>query len=509
MHRFFEFDDIIHVVLQHVKSSPTDLVNVAMTCSRLAGPALNILWSEQHSLAPLIMCLPEDAWEVTEDHTINLSREPTPIEWERLRINASRVRRLLTDDCEPLELQPSGRVLQRLFERFPPVILFPNLFELDFEAAFGFLECSSKVLLLRQFLSPRLEALAFDVAGLPTHEVEQLLAALSAEAYGLRQMMILADGGAKTVTVLPSLGKLPKLTQLAIFAIDTCLTKQTINNIQQAQRLQSLNISLRGTSCDAGDIPFELPSLEILRLFGDSLPQCTHFLRQVTTRQLQLIDVCYYKPARPTEISAFIESLSTLCQNFRSLKQLYLVDSSIVNGDEPAVPLPSQIFRPLFKFTELASVVFLGIGDYNLDDRFINDVAVAWPLIQDLKFTASRRRAGCNVTFSAVMSLASKCRLLQFLHLTCDATQATIAPRAPDGTTQFWPTQTSLCNLHLGYSEMSQVSGVPYYLAEVFPTLSHFYWYRNTGDFGIEILMEAALEVARQELRAVRGLNAL
>lgn len=70
MHRFFEFDDIIHAVLQHVKSSATDLVNVAMTCSRLAGPALNILWSEQHSLAPLIMCLPEDAWEVTEDHTI-------------------------------------------------------------------------------------------------------------------------------------------------------------------------------------------------------------------------------------------------------------------------------------------------------------------------------------------------------------------------------------------------------------------------------------------------------
>jgi hypothetical protein len=73
MHRVFEFDDIIYAVLQHVKSSATDLVNVAMTCSRLADSALNILWFEQSSLAPLIMCLPQDTWEITEngvDHTV-------------------------------------------------------------------------------------------------------------------------------------------------------------------------------------------------------------------------------------------------------------------------------------------------------------------------------------------------------------------------------------------------------------------------------------------------------
>jgi hypothetical protein len=53
----FDFDDIIYCVLEHLKFSVTDLVNVGMACSRLACPALNILWSEQPSLVPLIMCL--------------------------------------------------------------------------------------------------------------------------------------------------------------------------------------------------------------------------------------------------------------------------------------------------------------------------------------------------------------------------------------------------------------------------------------------------------------------
>jgi hypothetical protein len=69
MYHALENDDIIYNILQHVKSS-TDLVNVAMTCSTLSDPALNMLWCEQSSLGRLIMCLPQDTWEVAPDGTI-------------------------------------------------------------------------------------------------------------------------------------------------------------------------------------------------------------------------------------------------------------------------------------------------------------------------------------------------------------------------------------------------------------------------------------------------------
>ncbi|KAG1778223.1 hypothetical protein EV702DRAFT_1277964 [Suillus placidus] len=99
MHNALKIDDIIYAILQHVKSSKRDLVNVAMTCSKFSDPALNMLWCEQSSLAPLIMCLPQDTWELARDLTINFSREPVLAEWERVRINASRIRRLTTGSC--------------------------------------------------------------------------------------------------------------------------------------------------------------------------------------------------------------------------------------------------------------------------------------------------------------------------------------------------------------------------------------------------------------------------
>jgi len=426
-------------------------------------------------------------------------------------MNASRVRRLLINNFSYVpppksHINLSVRALQRIFERFPPATLFPKLCALDFEAVFGLPECSMKFLLLRQFMSPGLESLRFDVpGGTPTREVEQLLDAFPAEASDLRQLSISAGHGATTLTVPPSFGKLAKLIVLAIHGIDVCLTRQTITNIQQARCLQTLMLTLRGTSYDAGGTPLELHSLEHLCLFGDSLQQCTHFLRQVTSRQLANISIGYSEPACPTKIKEFVESMSTSCQNPGHLQQIYVMDASHVDDSELAIPLPSEIFRPLLKFGKLLSVEFIGIGNYNLDDRFINDVAVAWPNIRELKF-ASQRRGTCTVTFAAMMSLASRCRLLQTLHLTFDATQMTTMPRAPDGTEVLWPKQTALYMLHLGYSEVARIARVPYFLAEVFPTLSDFKWYDYFGDTGIDVVMESALLEAWQQLRMLRNL---
>ncbi|KAG1817450.1 hypothetical protein EV424DRAFT_1028355 [Suillus variegatus] len=539
MHRIFEFDDIIHAVLQYVESSATDLVNVAMTCSRLAGPALDILWSRQSSLAQLIMCLPQDTWEGKVEgyyrgYIVHLSREPTPIEWERLRANASRVRRLVSIDgftdapklprgpvlrqrtdgigsaldlFRPI-LRPDviGHVLKRLFKRFPPATLFPNLCELHFEAVFGLLERSSKFWLLRQFVSPGLQALRFDVTGIATHEVEQLFAALPTEAYGLRQLSVSAGNGTTALTVPPSLGKLPKLMRLAIFGIDVALTRQTITNIQQARCLQTLKLNLCGASCDASGIPLELPSLKTLYLSEGSLSHCTHFLRQVTTRQLSHINISYRGSSSPAEVTAFVESLSTSCQTFEHLERIHVIDKSEHPDYLLVIPLHSESFRPLFKFRRLSSVKFIGIGNFELDDRFLNDIPVVWPSIQELKLISWKRRAFYSVTFTAMMSLASRCRSLQTLHLTVDATQSTTIPRAPDGTEELWPTQTTLRNLHLGYSRVSEVARVPYFLAEVFPTLWDFKFYeRYLRNCAADIDLRLALEEAHSQLMALRN----
>ncbi|KAG1814185.1 hypothetical protein EV424DRAFT_1414387 [Suillus variegatus] len=208
-------------------------------------------------------------------------------------------------------------------------------------------------------------------------------------------------------------------------------------------------------------------------------------------------------------MNAFIESLSTSCQTVGCLERVHVVDESKIPDPRVIIPLSSEIFRPLFKFNRLLSVKFIGVGNFNLDDGFLYDVPVAWPSIRELKLTSWKRRAIYSVTFTAMMSLASRCRSLQTLHLTVDATQSTTIPRAPDGTEELWPTQTALRNLHLGYSEVSEVARIPYFLAEVFPTLFDFKWYDyyygNCHNPDIAIVSAlSALNDASQQLWALR-----
>lgn len=67
MHRALLVNDIVYTVLQHVKSSATDMIHFACTYSALSSPALDILWRVQFNLGPLIMCLPQDTWEIRDN----------------------------------------------------------------------------------------------------------------------------------------------------------------------------------------------------------------------------------------------------------------------------------------------------------------------------------------------------------------------------------------------------------------------------------------------------------
>ncbi|KAG2745572.1 hypothetical protein P692DRAFT_20955116 [Suillus brevipes Sb2] len=464
MHRAFDSEDIIHSILAYLQSSPKDLKTLAVTCSRLSGPALDSLWAEQYSFGPLFMCLTPDLRKFVGP-TIHLAREPTPSEWERLQINAARVRRFIECPIFPRGYAyygVSGPALQSLFKQFPPATLFPNLCAFNSQP----LRFSrSDIPLYGKFMLPGLEALALDVSR--TDRVEGYFGALPDS---LRQLSISA---CRALAVLPSLEKLPKLLTLSIDGLDMRMTRQAITNIQRARYLHTLKLTLRKTSYDqdGGVMTLELSSLQRLSLSGKVLPQCTHYIRQITTCQLSHLTIEYRRPASPIEIAEFVESFVVSCQNHGSLTQFSVVDKSDFLDDERVIPLSSEIFRPLLTFTGLLSVVFEGIGNYSLDDMFINAIPDAWPGIQELKF-ASHRPASCAVSFTAMVVFASRCRSLQSLHLTCDATEPTVIPQDKDGTERLWPAQSALRRLHFGHSKVPQVGRMPFILAKVFPALS-------------------------------------
>ncbi|KAG1865641.1 hypothetical protein C8R48DRAFT_705514 [Suillus tomentosus] len=478
MHNALKVNDIIYAILQHVKSSKPDLLNMVMTCSTFSNLALDMLWSQQDNLTPLVQCLPRDTWTVWYGRTIIFSRELLPTEWERVRINAARIREFIFTGYTCRSPKPSGLVLQQLFELFPPAVLFPQLRTLHFNTVSRhLLNFGSELSLLRQFLSPELESLTFNVLpGAPMHEVEQLFDALFTEAPGLRQLSL---HSAHNLSACPSkVPKLPKkLNGLSIGLLGMDLMKQIISNIQHLRSLQTLTLAL-GKSVDmvlqpSSGMPLELSMLKHLYLPGARLENCISFLHKVAMPQLSVLEISYYTAAQPAEITTVVESLSMSCKTFASLEDITVIDYSENPSEElgPDDQLHSSIFRPLLRFRRLSSVKFIDIGKYCLDDAFIEDVAVAWPDLCTLTF-ASKVPGKYQVTLTSVLSLATRCKSLHDLHLTFDATHFPTLPRVPDGNLRLWTTQTAIRKLHVGHSRVSKASRFHLFLAVLFPNLA-------------------------------------
>ncbi|KAG0698998.1 hypothetical protein DFH29DRAFT_1081485 [Suillus ampliporus] len=503
MHRALLVNDIVHTILQNVDSA-TDMINFASTCSALSSPALDILWSKQWNLGPLIMCLPKDTWEVGADNFIRLSREPLPTQWECVRLNASRIRELShnIDIGYKRPPQPHSHILHKLFALFPPASLFPNLHKLDFKVVSHRPKFSPDFALLRQFLSPGLEVLAFYLpSGIPVHEVERLSDAPGPQASGVRHMVISANHDGSRCQIDLPFNKMQKLHLLNL-GPNVCLTRHDLADIGRLRSLQVLRLNLRDgfsilENLRLGDMRLELSALNRLTIVTDRLQLCTSFLLRVITPRLSSIHIKYWKYAAPAEVGEFVLSLHTSCQSFAFLEEI-----SVVRTGHPRDfygPLPSDLFRPLLKFRKLTNVVFKGQGQYCLDDAFIDDAAVSWPDIQKLVF-ASKEMHTSTVTFTAVLSLASRCRSLRVLYLAFDGTQRPTLPYrregedASDGERELWPTQTALERLHVGHSKFSRAALVPWILSAVFPNLYDISWCRAPDDFSIIPWLQEAAE---------------
>jgi hypothetical protein len=54
---------ILRNICDHLRDDRASLFALACSCRAFLNPTLDVLWSVQASLAPLVKCLPADAWE--------------------------------------------------------------------------------------------------------------------------------------------------------------------------------------------------------------------------------------------------------------------------------------------------------------------------------------------------------------------------------------------------------------------------------------------------------------
>ena len=69
----FEYVHVPRKALEDDPLSASSLTRLARTCKAFQDPALDILWHSQDSLAPLLKCLPRDAWAWKEGKFVSNS----------------------------------------------------------------------------------------------------------------------------------------------------------------------------------------------------------------------------------------------------------------------------------------------------------------------------------------------------------------------------------------------------------------------------------------------------
>lgn len=113
---------------RYLKNS-RDVARLARTCKVLAEPALDVLWRTQHSLSPLVMCLPSDVWELTKRKKTIVSYDHCPRPTPRTDACAPSFESILLDFQErhhPCRLGPCQEVFPSRPVHLPACVICPQ-----------------------------------------------------------------------------------------------------------------------------------------------------------------------------------------------------------------------------------------------------------------------------------------------------------------------------------------------------------------------------------------------
>ncbi|KAG6375713.1 hypothetical protein JVT61DRAFT_3288 [Boletus reticuloceps] len=387
--------------------NPRDVARLAQTCKALAEPALDTLWKTQHSLAPLVMCLPPDVWELTRrGKTFALKREPTPMEWSSLKKYAHRIWFISQPASFNLP-RLDDVVLASLISPSHFGALFPSLRILDYSVvsvAAPMIHLLTKVLSTERHLGLMTSLCVICPRASQKEQVYDLFQAIRTKATQLETLRIdsftsTASNSTLAVTLVEGEFKFLRKLELSwtIHISTECLTC-----LVGMERLQEISLCVRrdiGLDFLANGCSFTktkgptsptckrtLPVLKSLKVMAHSLDQCTALVSLVTSPFLDNITFSYDVQAPSALIEAFFRQIYETCQNAVTISTLSHTISltlkhnlgPLSSATSPFLIHPSQTLSPLLTLRHLRSLRLLHLGTIAVDDGFLREAANAW-----------------------------------------------------------------------------------------------------------------------------------
>ncbi|KAG8214262.1 hypothetical protein J3R82DRAFT_11074 [Butyriboletus roseoflavus] len=390
----------------HYLRNSRDVAKLARTCKALAEPALDVLWKTQHSLAPLVMCLPPDLWELTKrGKTIFFKRHPTPLDWSSVKKYAHRIRSIS---------QPASFSLPRLDDAALATIitpsnfgtLFPSLRLLDYSVisvAAPMVHMLTNILSTERHLESMTSLSVICPRASQREEVYSLFQAIRIKATRLETLKIESFASPSlTLSLAVKLreGEFRFLRKLelswTIHVSAECLTCLVgMEYLREMSLCVRRNIALDflANGCSTAGVKGSsrvtrkrtFPALKSFKLMAHSLDQCTALVSLVTSPFLDTITFSYDVQAPSALIEAFFRQIQKTCRDAVRMSPPRTISLTLKHNLGPfssaASPFlihPSQTLSPLLALRNLRVLRLLHLGTIAIDDGFLREAANAW-----------------------------------------------------------------------------------------------------------------------------------
>ncbi|KAJ6471625.1 hypothetical protein C8R47DRAFT_1147413 [Mycena vitilis] len=418
MHPTLHIAEIVRIIVSYLDpgTNASDLASLARTCTIFHGPALDFLWRHQTTIMNLVKCMPADLWAThgTGARTMRLSRPVEAADWDRPFHYSHRIRSLTIQHY--LQNERMSNVYGVLALGIPRDYLLPNLQALSWEPG---VETFSFIHL---FLAPRITSIS-----LPDFDSVLQFSLLTPLARRFPALTVVklgerwdSESPSKQSCTSAFVSQLGSVTSLEV----NTLNLAAITHLGRSPTLETLRLGLSATTPLSGLLDRglfrNLVSVELWCHENEGTKSVTDFVRTWSSPPLRSLGVewCYPPTAEATE--EFCLALKEHCSH----DSLHTLDMKVNSAVDPLNAIPGGVFRPLFCFSNLASVSIAAPVGYRLDDAMISELSAAWPRVEELRFKHGQH----STTLLALHALAKHCPKLHTLEMSLDASSVPMPP---------------------------------------------------------------------------------
>ncbi|KAF8438947.1 hypothetical protein L210DRAFT_3646480 [Boletus edulis BED1] len=456
----FEIPEIMFHIFEHAyvtHKGRSDLVHLALTCKLFSGPALDVLWRIQTSLLPLVMTFPRELLNFAPSEqmavaTFTIEKTPMVSHWRRPLQYAKRIRTIMPEHTFKgfggLAVHKS--VLQTLIQSCPSKPMFPNLQELCHPTLCNIAIVDEATYTKSMFLlSPQstLETLSFQYpSGRNAKDTRAFLTQFRNHFGSLESLRIFMDVIPVDITDF-----------LSVFA--------SIQNLKCFVLALGPGLSFtpkrKGLSLPNSSDAFL--GLRSLGLHSFSTPFILQLLKAIHTSQLQIVNIHLASRVSPDELSELLGSVTSLSGPQRSVRSMSLT----ATGYTSAI----QSIGDLLSLQHLRYLTLQNTG-LVLDDRKLDEMARAWPILQHLSITNDvPPSTTVHGTLKSLTSFSQHCPYIESLELRLNAREVSALANPVPTVRRAQGTKPFLLRIDIR-SDIRDSAGVASFLLATFPGIT-------------------------------------